>query len=93
MTSLNISPDDALSIDLRKLGDFELIGALRVIGGIKLAIRRRECNAKIGTDAAIPHLKQYNRRVDEINAEMDRREKEASREKQRIYLERRGFAG
>ena len=82
--------DVALSIDLDRLDNIELYSALRLIGNLKLLMRRAAFDRTGNMDSAIPGMAQYNRRIDDINKEMERRQKAEAEEKSRSRVTRYG---
>lgn len=72
-TALSMSPDEALSNDISRMDVPWLLAALKVVGGIKLAIRRDTYANHKKIETAFDRLKPYNVRVDDINREMEYR--------------------
>lgn len=83
-TAPTISPDEALSGELIRMDLPRLLAALRVVGGIKLAIRRDTYANRRKLESAFDRLKPYNIRVDDINREMEWRLKAEAAEKNRV---------
>jgi hypothetical protein len=90
MNTNPLSHDDALTSEIKKMSDRELLEAIVAIGTMKLGIRRA-CYAKHGrlTSAVIVRFRPLNVRIQKINDEIFWRQKIESEGRYQERLQKR----